>query len=44
MNYDSIKSHEIGGHDERFLQVRGVGITFATKRGPFVALRDIDAP
>ncbi len=42
MNYDSIKSPDIGGHDERFLQVQGVGITFATKCGPFVALRDID--
>ena len=27
---------------EKFVQIEGVGQTFATKKGPFVALRDVD--
>jgi nitrate/nitrite transport system ATP-binding protein len=43
-NYTSMpRSHtqREGGTDE-YVHVEGVGMTFKTKRGPFVALRDID--
>jgi nitrate/nitrite transport system ATP-binding protein len=42
MTYESMNSTDIAGRDDRFLQVQGVGISFPTRRGPFVALRDID--
>jgi nitrate/nitrite transport system ATP-binding protein len=41
MSYESMKSVEIGGHDDRYLHVEGAGKTFATRKGDFVALRDI---
>ena len=37
------RSDSSGPHGHtRFVDVEGVGVTFRTKRGPFVALRDID--
>jgi nitrate/nitrite transport system ATP-binding protein len=42
MSYESMKSVDIGGNDERYLKVEGAGATFATRKGDFVALRDID--
>jgi nitrate/nitrite transport system ATP-binding protein len=41
MSFDSMRSPDIAGHDERFLHIDGAGMTFPTKKGPFVALRDI---
>jgi len=41
MTYQSMKSVDIGGHDDRYLQVQSAGKTFATRQGDFVALRDI---
>jgi nitrate/nitrite transport system ATP-binding protein len=42
MSFESMKSVEIGGRDSRYLQIDGVVKTFATKKGDFVALQNID--
>jgi nitrate/nitrite transport system ATP-binding protein len=41
MSYESMKSVDIGGSAERYLQVEGAAKTFSTRKGDFVALRDI---
>ena len=42
MSYESMKSFDIGGQDDRYLQVESAGKTFATRVGDFVALCDIN--
>jgi len=42
MSYESMKSVDIGGQDDRYLQVESAGKTFATRKGDFVALCDIN--
>jgi nitrate/nitrite transport system ATP-binding protein len=42
MTYESMKALDIGGAQDRYLQVESAGKTFATRKGDFLALRDID--
>src|SRR5436853_7108319 len=42
MTYESMKSHDVGGSQDRYLQVENAGKTFTTRKGDFVALRDIN--
>ena len=42
MSYQSMKSVDIGGQDDRYLHVESAGKTFATRKGDFVALCDIN--
>jgi nitrate/nitrite transport system ATP-binding protein len=42
MSYESMKSVDIGGRDERYLQIEGAAKTFVTRKGDFVALDDIN--
>jgi nitrate/nitrite transport system ATP-binding protein len=41
MQLESMKSHEIAVDPRKYLRVENVGMSFATRKGPFVALRDI---
>ena len=42
MSYQSMKSVDIGGQDQRYLQVDNAAKTFATRKGEFIALREIN--
>jgi len=42
MTYESMKSLDIGVPQDRYLQIENAGKTFATRKGDFVALHDIN--